>query len=103
MKRNKVLAITIGLIVIALIFLVVFRNSTNNDKSLKQANQQNAEDQKDRQQNGEVEKRDLEYRNNWYKYITVNCIGYQPYHPEGIKDWTLTISNTTTGKLDFVE
>jgi len=106
MKRRNLTIIAIGLISIAFILFLVSRSSKNGTElksSQHETNQKNLQNQQNPVQGDDLGKKNLEFRNNWYKYISVNCIGYQPYHPEGIKDWTLTISNNTDYKLDYVK
>jgi hypothetical protein len=101
MKKRNLILLVIGLILIALI-LFFLKPRTTDPEARKPLNLEAPQDTLKKITFDTVGKQ-VNFRTDWYRYITVTSLGYQPYNPEGIKGWTATLTNESIFKLDYAK
>lgn len=114
-RSNRRLLVFSSLGAILLILLLVWFISTKNEneqlaqqltastQQIQVETQKKEQAEKDKKEKlAAATKRNMEYRNNWYKYINVGTKNYKAYGLGGIEDVVLQAVNNTEFPLDLV-
>lgn len=111
MKNKNLLIIVFASLSLILAIWLFYTSRVNSEKLTEIQNQVNAEKESDEAEKAEqkeksdlLTKKNIEYRNNWEKYIQVlDDENYEKLSLGGIKNLEVTVTNETEYTLDQVE